>query len=87
MASLAEIRAKLKEQESRSGGSQGPSGPNPNPIGRHTSHAQCRGVLASELWRQHGRFATTCGVGRMQLGNLVDLERRRLGARVQLPCL
>jgi len=30
MASLAEIRAKLKEQESRqSGGSQGPSGPNP----------------------------------------------------------
>ena len=29
MASLAEIRAKLKEQESRSSGSQGPSGPNP----------------------------------------------------------
>jgi hypothetical protein len=29
MASLAEIRAKLKEQEARAGGNQGPSGPNP----------------------------------------------------------
>ena len=29
MASLAEIRAKLKEQEARTGGNQGPTGPNP----------------------------------------------------------
>jgi len=29
MASLAEIRAKLKEQEARAGGNQGPTGPNP----------------------------------------------------------
>ena len=29
MASLAEIRAKLKEQEARTSGNQGPSGPNP----------------------------------------------------------
>ena len=29
MASLAEIRAKLKEQESKAGGNRGPQGPNP----------------------------------------------------------
>ena len=29
MASLAEIRAKLKEQEANTGGNRGPQGPNP----------------------------------------------------------